>query len=124
MTNRSRRCFQTARSAGVTGMAASSSVPRSPRGGSPGQPYCAGSAGRLRRSPEAVGDGEAAVLAEGAAGDLGAGRGLAALVLGPVDQADDLSRGVAVEALGHQLVEAGVVLDVGLQDRVQQLVRR
>src|SRR4029453_9600070 len=76
----------------------------------------------MRRAPEPVGDRQAAVLAAGAAGGLGPRRGLAAFVLGPVDQAHDLGHGVAVEPLGDQLVDAGVVLDVGLQDRVEDLV--
>src|SRR6185312_2986068 len=62
------------------------------------------SAGRERRSSAvAVRDRHAAVAAERAAGDLDAGRGLTALVLGAQDE----------------LLAAEVLLDVGVEDRVE-----
>src|SRR5579871_6651709 len=59
----------------------------------PGWPWAAGSA------PVGVGDGQAPVLAEGLGGEPDPGRALAALVLGPVDQAHDAQHRVAVEAV-------------------------
>src|SRR3546814_17001259 len=50
------------------------------------------------RSAEGVGDGVAAVAAEGAAGDLHAGAGLSALVFGPLQHAPHTVHPVAVVA--------------------------
>ena len=78
-----------------------------------------------RRSPPvAVRDRHPAVAAERLAGDLDAGRLLAALVLGQVDEPDD-----AVDVLGRQaardeLLAAEVLLDVALEDRVEDRVGR
>src|SRR4028118_1997455 len=72
----------------------------------------------------AGGGGAAAVAAEGAARDLDAGWGLAALVLGPVHEADDAPDVVLVEAGGQDLGDALVLLYVGLEDGVEDLVGR
>src|SRR3954468_5730156 len=67
-----------------------------------------------RSGAVAVGDGEAAVLAEGLGRDPHARRGLAALVLGQVDEADDPLHERRVEAGLYELAGRAVVLDVGL----------
>src|SRR5205085_72410 len=81
--------------------------------------------GNDRRSTRvAVGDREAAVLAEGLRRDAYAGRGLTPLVLGPVDEGDDPADQSRVVAGLGQLAGREVVLDVGLEDWVELLVRR
>src|SRR5215210_2896739 len=72
----------------------------------------------------AVGDGHAPVAAEGAGGDLYAGRGLAALVLGPVHQAHGALYVFFVEAGGDDLTYTLVLFHVGLEDGVEDFVGR
>ena len=64
----------------------------------------------------AVGDGRRRSRAEGAGRDLDAGGRLAALVLVTVDEVDHAPDDGFVEAVGDDLVDAAVVLDVGLDD--------
>src|SRR5208282_5984436 len=71
-----------------------------------------------------VGDRHAPILAERLAGDPDPGRHLAALVLGPVDQADHPGDRIGIEALGHQLVGRPVGLDVTRHHRIQYRVGR
>src|SRR5262245_19813814 len=76
------------------------------------------------RAPVAVCNWKTAVASEGAGGDLGAGRRLAALVFGAVDELDHPTDGRGVEPHLDDLLEALVVLDVGLEDRVEDRVGR
>src|SRR6266704_4500133 len=146
MMNRSPRAFHAARSCTVTGIAAllgywrleallrvfwtcpvyhatgAATPPAAPW--PPPAPWPPASGGGAGEAVEAVGDRQAAVLAEGAAGHLGAGRRLAALVLGAVDHAQHPLDDGGVEALRHDLLCAGVVLDVAVQDRVEDVVVR
>src|SRR6185312_204375 len=64
---------------------------------------------------EAIHDGQAPVAAEGARRDLHADGTLPALVLVAVHHADDPADRVLLEAQGHQLGDAAVLLDVGLE---------
>src|SRR5918995_5677119 len=72
----------------------------------------------------AVGDGHATVAAKRAGGDLYAGRNLAALVLGPVDQTYGALHVLLVKAGGNDLAYPLILFDVGLEDRIEDLVRR
>src|SRR3546814_6555781 len=67
------------------------------------------------RSAEGVGDGVAAVAAEGAAGDLHAGAGLAALVLGQLQHAPHAVHQLAVVAALDDGVDALLALDEPLR---------
>src|SRR4030042_2068509 len=71
----------------------------------------------------AVGDGEAAVAAEGAGGDLDAGRGLTPLVLVAVDQADPAPHPLFLEPHRQDIGEALVFFPVGLEDGGEDIVR-
>ena len=53
-----------------------------------------------------------------------AGRGLAALVLGPVDQRERALDDVSVEPVGRELLARAVLLDVGLEHAVEGGVGR
>src|SRR4051794_38695455 len=77
-----------------------------------------------RLADEAVGDWQAAVAAEGAWRDLDAWRGLPPLVLRAVDHLHDAVDDLGVGALGDYLVAAAIVLDVGLEDRVEHVIGR
>ena len=57
-------------------------------------------------------------------GDPDARGRLAALVLGAVDHRDHLVDDLGGDAVGHDLVAASVLLDVGGEDAVEQLVGR
>src|SRR4030042_3136273 len=70
----------------------------------------------------AVGDGETAVAAEGAGGDLDAGRGLPPLVLVAVHHADHAPHRLFGEAHRQDVGKALVLLHVGLDDGVEDLV--
>src|SRR5438132_12774216 len=83
-----------------------------------------GRAPRALRLAELVDDGQAPVPAERARGDLHADRALAALVFVAVDHRDDLPHDRGIEAVGDDVGQAPVLLDVGLEDRVEHLVRR
>src|ERR671935_1403253 len=72
----------------------------------------------------AVRDRHPAIAAKSPGRDLDAWRRLPALVLAAVDELDDARDDFAVVPGGHQLLEAAVVLDVALQDRVQHGVGR
>src|SRR3982751_4956105 len=63
-----------------------------------------------------IGDRHPAVAAERLARDLRAGRVLAALVLGEVDEPDDAVDVGGRQAAGDQLVATEVALDVALED--------
>src|SRR6266568_3154480 len=127
MMNRSPRAFHAARSCTVTGIAAllgywrleallrvfwtcpvchatgAATPPAAPW--PPPAPWPPASGGGAGEAVEAVGDRQAAVLAEGAAGHLGAGRRLAALVLGAVDHAQHpLDDGGVEDVVGRQRV--------------------
>ena len=71
-----------------------------------------------------MGDGHAAIATEVAARDLGSRRVLAAFVLGLVDQGDDAMHEIGVVALGDDGRGAEVALDVRIEHRVEQVVRR
>src|SRR3546814_2746258 len=71
------------------------------------------------RAAEGVGDGVAAVAAEGAAGDLHARASLAALVLRQLQHAPDAVHQVAVVAARDADVDALLALDEALQDVVE-----
>src|SRR5581483_3863868 len=72
----------------------------------------------------AVGDGQPAVPTEGMRRDLDARGRLPSLVLVAVDKPDDAFDDRRIGAGGDDLFDAAVVLDVGLEDRVEHLVRR
>src|SRR3546814_11721166 len=71
------------------------------------------------RAAEGVGDGVAAVAAEGAAGDLHARASLAALVLRKLQHAPDAVHPVAVVAARDDDVDALPALHEALQDVVE-----
>src|SRR5207302_10455214 len=71
-----------------------------------------------------VGDGQGAVAAEVAGRGLDAGWGLAALVFVEVDHPHYTPDDGLVEAHSDDLLEAAVVLDVGLEDGIEDLVGR
>ena len=71
-----------------------------------------------------VRDRQAPVAAERLRADLDPGRRLAALVLGAVDEPDHLVDDLLGQAAADQLLAALVLLDVGLEDRVEQVVGR
>ena len=76
-------------------------------------------------APEAVRDRDAAVAAEGLLVHLDAGRRLPALVFGEVDEARDALRHLERrEAPAGDLLGREVVLDVGLEQRIELLVGR
>ena len=79
---------------------------------------------RSRSAAVAVGDRHAPVAPERALGDLDARRGLAALVLGQVDEPARRVAPPLGQPLGDQLLAAEVQLDVAVQDAVEQLIRR
>src|SRR5262252_10028003 len=70
----------------------------------------------------AVGDRHAPVPPKCTRRDLDSGGALASLVLTGVDKADHPPHDPGLVAGGDQLLEAAVVLDVGLEDRIQHLV--
>src|SRR5437588_803296 len=72
----------------------------------------------------AVRERHPAIAAEGSRSDLDAGRRLAPLVLGAVDEVDDARHRMRVVPGRHQLFIAAVVLDVAAEDGIQLLVRR
>src|SRR3546814_19023432 len=76
------------------------------------------------RAAEGVGDGVAAVAAEGAAGDLHARASLAALVLRQLPHAPDAVHQVAVVAARDDDVDALLALDEALQDVVEHRIGR
>ncbi len=82
------------------------------------------SAGQRARILERVGDGIAAVAAEGAARDLDPGRRLAALVFGAVEHAPDVAHHRLVMAARDDLGHRHLALDQALQDVVEHLVGR
>ena len=73
---------------------------------------------------EAVGDRIAAVAAEGAAGDLDAGRRLAALVFGQIEHAPDPAHRGLVIALGDDLLHRHLAFHQAFQDRIQLVIGR
>src|SRR3546814_15081330 len=76
------------------------------------------------RSAEGVGDGVAAVAAEGAAGDLHAGAGLSALVFGQLQHAPHAVHQLAVVAALDDGVDALLALDEPLEDVVEHGIGR
>src|SRR6266446_9686683 len=81
---------------------------------------------RLRRcsrwatsATEAVDDGIAPLLADQTRGDLDAGRRLAALVLGGLEQTPHAIDGCDVMALGREILGPEVALDQPAQDGVE-----
>ncbi len=62
-----------------------------------------------------IGDGESAVAAKGARGDLDAGRSLATLVFADIYQAHDALNGCAFKAHGQDFAEAAVIFGVGFE---------
>src|SRR5439155_23813556 len=72
----------------------------------------------------AVGDGRSPVAPERLGAEPDAGRGLAALVLGAVDQGNGALHDVRVEAVRRQLLERAVLLHVGGEHLVELRVRR
>src|SRR3954469_6886155 len=81
-------------------------------------------AGKRAHRAEPVGDRQAAVPAEGLVGDADAGRGLAALVLGSVDEPHHLHHRFLGEAICDEVLDPHVALHVGLENAVEQLVGR
>src|SRR5471030_1064519 len=73
---------------------------------------------------EAVDDRIASLPADDARSDLHAGRRLAPLVFGVLEQAPDPAHRRTVVALGRQLLGAEVALDQPLQNRVEHGIRR
>src|SRR5258708_39240902 len=71
-----------------------------------------------------AGNGIAPVAAKRAPADAHAGRGLAALVFVALDQVQDAGDHGAFEAAGTDLVDRQVLLDEGLQDRIEQGIGR
>ena len=80
--------------------------------------------GDLALIAEAVDDRIAAVAAEILAGHLHAGRGLAALVFGEVEQPLDLLDGLEIVPAGDDLGDAHLALDEAAQDVVEHVVGR
>jgi hypothetical protein len=73
---------------------------------------------------EAVRDGHAAVFAKASARDPRPWCGLPALVFGPVDKADDTPDHFGVKAFADELRRCPIELDVAMEDRVEDLIRR
>src|SRR5439155_2120699 len=90
-----------------------SRAPRRSRSTSAGRPS-AGPAVRDRRSP---------IATEGLRAELDAGRGLATLVLGTVDEGERALDDVGVELL-EELLPRAVELDVGLEDGIESGIGR
>src|SRR5512138_1206244 len=72
----------------------------------------------------AVGDGKPAVLAEGSRSDPDAWRRLTALVFRPVEHAHDTLDEGAIVAHRDDPLHLPVLLDVGLENGVEHVVRR
>src|SRR4029453_15753010 len=72
----------------------------------------------------AVGDRQPSVAAECLKADLGARRVLPPLVLGKINQPDDPVAHMGMEPHLHNVLMAGVALDVIVKNVVEQLVRR
>src|ERR687890_2605959 len=72
----------------------------------------------------AIGNWHTPISPKGAGGDLYACWGLAAFVFGPVYQAHGAFYVFFVEASGDDLANTLVFFDVGLEDRVEDLVGR
>src|SRR5207302_11223626 len=105
---------------GDAGPASSGGVPTRPARG-----RGASAAGRRRRlAAPAVGDRRAPVAAEGLRCEAYPGWGLAALVLGAVDQRDRPLDHVRVEAVRRELLERAILLDVRLEHAVERVVGR
>ncbi len=71
-----------------------------------------------------VRDRHSAVLAERFCGDPHAGGHLAPLVLGAVDEADDLVHERRIESATDEVLRGTVLFDVGGEDRIELVVWR
>ena len=74
------------------------------------------------RSTVAIGDRHPTIPAERFRRDPDPGRGLAALVLGQIDEPHDLAHELFVEARLHQLGRGEVLLHVGEQHGIEHVV--
>src|SRR2546430_13026234 len=69
-----------------------------------------------------VHNGQAAVAAEGAGGDLDARRGLSAFVFADIYQPHDLLYHLPLEAHCQQLLEAAIVFGIGFENGVEYII--
>ena len=69
-----------------------------------------------------IGDGESAVAAKGARGNLDSGRSLATLVFADIYQTHDALDGCAFKAHGQDFAEAAIIFGIGFEDRIKHLV--
>ncbi len=72
----------------------------------------------------AAGDRIAPIAAEGPAAHAHAGRRLAALVFVALHQIQDAPHGGSIEAARGDLIDRQVLFDEGLEDRVENFIRR